>query len=142
MVRDSQQTRPIQWKVHQLVTRAAIAIIDDDENVRISLDSLLRACGYRVQLFESAEHFLNSDAIAAVDCLVSDIQMPGMSGVQMYQQLLNDGYCMPVIFITASADQTSRRTAQRLGACCYLSKPFESEELVACLNLALNTAER
>lgn len=124
-----------------MVTRPAIAIIDDDENVRISLDSLLRACGYSVQLFESAEHFLTSDAIAATDCLVSDIQMPGMSGLQMYQQLLNDGHCMPVIFITASADQTSRRTAQRLGACCYLSKPFESEDLTACLKLALKTGE-
>lgn len=125
-----------------MVTRPAIAIIDDDENVRISLDSLLRAYGYSVQLFESAEHFLSSAAIAATDCLVSDIQMPGMSGLQMYQQLLNDGHCMPVIFITASADQTSRRTAQRLGACCYLSKPFESEDLIACLKLALKTGEQ
>jgi FixJ family two-component response regulator len=123
--------------VHKLVTRPAIAVIDDDENVRVSLDSLLRSLGYSVHLFDSAEQFLASRSIEAMNCLVSDIQMPGASGLQMYEQLLSAGHSTPVIFITASAHQAPRQAAQKLGACCYLSKPFDDEQLIACLDIAL-----
>lgn len=123
-----------------MVTRPTIAIIDDDEHVRTSLSSLLRSYGYSVYLYESAEALLTSGTIRSFDCLVSDIQMPGMSGLHMYQQLLREGHVIPVIFITASAEQAPRLAAKRLGARCYLSKPFEGERLIACLEIALKPA--
>lgn len=125
-----------------MVTRPAIAIIDDDDNVRISLDSLLRAYGYTVHVFNSAEQFLASDAVATMDCLISDIQMPGLNGLQMYRQLLASGYCVPVIFITASDDPAPRAIAMALGACCYLAKPFESDNLINCIKSTLNPASK
>ncbi|CAI8904576.1 Response regulatory domain-containing protein [Pseudomonas sp. IT-347P] len=123
-----------------MVTRQTIAIIDDDDNVRSSLDSLLRSYGYSVHLYENAETFLNSDIIVSMDCIVSDIQMPGMNGLQMYQHLLEQGYLIPVIFITASAEDAPRLAAFKLGACCYLSKPFEGQSLISCLAIALKSS--
>ncbi|MFJ3487634.1 response regulator transcription factor [Pseudomonas sp. NPDC090202] len=120
-----------------MVTRPVIAIIDDDENVRISLSSLLRSYGYMARLYDSAEDFLAADNIAGLHCLVSDIQMPGKSGLQMYQQLLAQGIRLPVIFITASSDQAPRLLAEQLGAKCYLPKPFDGEDLIGCLRVAL-----
>jgi FixJ family two-component response regulator len=127
------------WKAHKLVTRQTIAIIDDDENVRTSLDSLLRSYGYSVHLYENAETFLNSGMIVSMDCIVSDIQMPGMNGLQMYQRLLDRGHLTPVIFITASTEDAPRLAARKLGARCYLSKPFEGQNLINCLAIALNS---
>jgi FixJ family two-component response regulator len=124
-----------------LVTRPAIAIVDDDDNVRTSLDSLLRSYGYSVHLYEDAETFLATGMIASMDCVVSDIQMPGMSGLQMYQRLLTHGHDIPVIFITASADDAPRLAAAKLGACCYLSKPFDGQSLIDCLDIALKSRD-
>lgn len=123
-----------------MVTRPHIAIIDDDDHVRSSLDSLLRSYGYSVYLYGDAESFLACGIINDMDCVVSDIQMPGMNGLQMYQQLRARGHETPVIFITASADAAPRQTAARMGACCYLSKPFEGQQLIHCLDEALAPA--
>jgi FixJ family two-component response regulator len=125
------------WKASELVIRQAIAIIDDDDNVRSSLDSLLRSYGYSVHLYDSAETFLTSGMVVSMDCIVSDIQMPGVNGLQMYQHLLAHGHAIPVIFITASADDAPRLAASKLGACCYLSKPFDGQSLINCLDIAL-----
>ncbi|MCL6702849.1 response regulator [Pseudomonas sp. T1.Ur] len=122
-----------------MVTRQTIAIIDDDDNVRSSLDSLLRSYGYSVHLYENAETFLTSGMVVSMDCIVSDIQMPGMNGLQMYQRLLDQGYLTPVIFITASTEDSPRFAARKLGACCYLAKPFEGQHLINCLATALNS---
>lgn len=122
-----------------MVTRPLIAVIDDDEHVRSSLDSLLRSYGYGVCLYDDAESFLASAMILGVDCLVSDIQMPGMNGLQMYQQLRASGVETPVIFITASADWAPRQAATRLQACCYLTKPFDGQRLIECLDNALGS---
>lgn len=124
-----------------MVTRPVIAIIDDDDNVRTSLDSLLRSYGYSVHLFADAERFLASGILASFDCIVSDIQMPGMNGLQMYQRVLSQEHAIPVIFITASADDAPRLAAAQLGACCYLSKPFDGESLIDCLSLALTSRD-
>ncbi|MCU1758793.1 response regulator [Pseudomonas sp. 14P_8.1_Bac3] len=122
-----------------MVTRQAIAIIDDDDNVRSSLDSLLRSYGYSVHLYDSAETFLTSGRVISTACIVSDIQMPGVNGLQMYQHLLAQGHVIPVIFITASADDAPRVAASKLGACCYLSKPFDGQSLINCLDIALKS---
>lgn len=118
-------------------TCPVICIVDDDDYVRVSLGSLLRSYGYAIRLFESAETFLESQAASTIDCLVSDIQMPGMSGLQMYESLLSQGITPPVIFITAAFDDASRFTAHRLGAAGYLLKPFDGLALVAGIQSAL-----
>lgn len=118
-------------------TCPVICIVDDDDYVRVSLGSLLRSYGYAIRLFESAETFLESHAASATDCLVSDIQMPGMSGLQMYEILLSQGMSPPVIFITAAFDDASRFTAHRLGAAGYLLKPFDGLALVTGIQGAL-----
>lgn len=123
-----------------MFTRPNLAIVDDDSHILLSLDSLLRACGYSVQLFDSAEKLLASDTLSALDCMVSDIQMPGMSGLQMYQKLLDRGYSIPVIFITASSDSASRGFAEKLGACDYLAKPFDSDDLIDSIEGAIHAA--
>ena len=125
-----------------MVTRPVISIVDDDDYVRISLGSLLRSYGYVTHLFDSAEQFLSSDLASGTDCLVSDIQMPGMNGLRMYERLQARGINPPVIFITASPDETPRLAASQLGACGYLSKPFDGPALVACIERALNPASQ
>ena len=117
-----------------------ISIVDDDDQVRISLGSLLRSYGYTIQLFENAQHFIASGLASATDCLISDIQMPGMSGVSMYERLASQGIHTPVIFITASVDHASKLAAQRLGAVGYLTKPFDGQSLIKCVEAALSPA--
>ena len=125
-----------------MFTRPNLAIVDDDCNVLLSLDSLLRACGYGVQLFDSAEKLLACNTLPSLSCMVSDIQMPGMNGLLMYQQLLAQGYSIPIIFITASSDPVSRRSAEKLGAYGYLAKPFDSEMLIESIEGAIRSAGR
>lgn len=115
-----------------------ISIVDDDDYVRVSLGSLLRSYGYTIQLFDSAEHFVSSELMPITDCLISDIQMPGMSGLSMCEHLIARGIQIPVIFMTASAEPAPRLAAQRLGAAGYLTKPFDEQPLLACIQIALN----
>lgn len=121
-----------------MVTRPVISIVDDDDYVRVSLGSLVRSYGYTTQLFDSAEHFIASNLASGTDCLVSDIQMPGMNGLRMYERLRATGISPPVIFITASPDDAPRLWAQKLGAAGYLSKPFDGQALMTCIEAALN----
>lgn len=116
-----------------------ISIVDDDDNVRVSLDSLLRSYGYAIELFDSAEKFIRSGRAVNSDCLISDIQMPGMSGLALYESLVSQGIHLPVIFITASVNQATQLAAQRLGAIGYLMKPFDGASLLACIKTALSS---
>lgn len=125
-----------------MVTRPVISIVDDDDYVRVSLGSLVRSYGYITQLFDSAEQFIASNLAGDTDCLVSDIQMPGMNGLRMYEWLRSSGISPPVIFITASPDDAPRLSAQKLGAAGYLSKPFEGQALMTCIESALNLKSR
>lgn len=123
-----------------MVTRPVISIVDDDDYVRVSLGSLVRSYGYTTQLFDSAEQFIASSLASGTDCLVSDIQMPGMNGLRMYEKLRSSGISPPVIFITASPDDAPRVSAQKLGAAGYLSKPFDGQALMMCIEGALKLA--
>jgi FixJ family two-component response regulator len=114
-----------------------LAIIDDDESVLVATDSLLRSLGYIVQTFASAEEFLRSERLDDFSCIVSDIQMPAMSGVQLQDYLRRQGYRVPFIFVTAFPDETIRARALAGGAICYLTKPFDSNRLVQSLQAAL-----
>ncbi|GLU34999.1 response regulator [Trinickia caryophylli] len=106
-----------------------VSIIDDDESVRLATSSLLRSLGWAVRLYGSAEQFLESDGIGDVTCIISDVQMPGISGLEMYRRLVGRGLAPPVMFISAYASDAVRRQALDLGAMCVLSKPVDATEM-------------
>jgi FixJ family two-component response regulator len=114
-----------------------VAIIDDDTSVRVTTDSLVRSLGYITHTFASAEEFLRSDRLDDLSCVIADVQMPGMSGVELQAHLRNQGYRVPFIFFTAFPDEKIRAQALGAGAICYLTKPFDGEILVQSLQAAL-----
>ena len=111
-----------------------IAVVDDDEAMRTSLSSLLRASGYQVFCYAAPADYLDSDGPAQTDCLISDIQMPGMGGLQMLDALRAQGWRMPVIFVSAHAGKMPNSVP---GVIACLAKPFQAERLLACLEKAL-----
>jgi FixJ family two-component response regulator len=114
-----------------------ISIVDDDPSVREATKELLRSLGYSTSTFASADEFLGSEQLTQTACLISDIQMPGVSGAELQRRLLADGHKMPIIFITAFPDERTRNRVLGAGAICYLSKPYSEESLIACLSAAL-----
>jgi FixJ family two-component response regulator len=114
-----------------------ISIVDDDESVRDATKSLLRSSGYTAQSFSSAEEFLQSAPIEEIDCLVTDVQMPGLSGVELQDRLLSDGHDVPTIFISAFPNPRLERQVLKSGAIAYLRKPFKEEELLEHIGAAL-----
>ena len=116
---------------------ALISIVDDDESVRDALWGFLRSVGFTVNVFASAEEFLNSDQLSKADCLILDVRMPGMSGIELHRQLVSS-YCkIPVIFITAYEDEGMRTQALSGGAGAFLIKPFSEEALLNAIHAAL-----
>jgi FixJ family two-component response regulator len=116
-----------------------IAIVDDDEAVRIALEGLLRSAGLTARAFESAEHFLESGQQLKTACLITDIRMPGMSGLEL-QAKLNAEHCrIPIVFITAHGDAQMRMQALRAGAVEFLAKPFNDEALLETVRAALES---
>ncbi len=117
-----------------------IAVVDDDASVRESLESLIRSSGYSVKLFASAEEFLNSPGLHETNCLILDVRLPGMDGIDLHRHLLAKHYKVPVIFITAHAsDEHTRSRALRNGAVDYLIKPFSEEALLSAVDVALSS---
>jgi FixJ family two-component response regulator len=115
---------------------SSIAIVDDDAAVRIGLRSLLRSCGYEVDVYDSALALLAANSLGNYHCIISDLQMPGMSGIELLEQLRRDGSQLPVILMTAFPEAALRKRAFQGGASCFLSKPFEANELQLCLKNA------
>jgi FixJ family two-component response regulator len=107
-----------------------IAVVDDEESVRAAVANLLQSLGLEVAAFGSAEEFLASPACATAACLISDIQMPGMSGLDLQRHLAAAGNRIPVILMTAFPKDTTRQQASADGAVGYLAKPFESGQLI------------
>jgi FixJ family two-component response regulator len=116
---------------------AVIAVVDDDPSVRATTDSLVRSLGYVVHTFASAEDFLRSSNLSETSCVIADIHMPGMSGVELQAHPLVQGSRLPFIFITAFPDERVRARALRAGAIGYLTKPVEEHSFIQCLNMAL-----
>jgi len=120
-----------------------VAVVDDDISVRESLDSLIRSIGMEVRVFASAEDFLNSAHPRKPDCLVLDVRLPGMSGVELHHRLLARNRRVPVIFITAHAcDDRAKSEAASDWTVAYLSKPFSEDELLDAVNAALKWGAR
>ena len=116
-----------------------ISIIDDDASVRAATDNLLRSLGYTVYTFFSAEEFLRSAHFNDTSCVIADVQMPTMSGVDLQARLLTQGHRVPFIFITAFPEETIRARALTAGAIGFLTKPFDKLALVKCLDAALES---
>ena len=114
-----------------------ISIIDDDASVRVATDNLLRSLGHIVHTFVSAEEFLRSAHFNGTSCVIADVQMPAMSGVELQALLLAQGHRVPFIFITAFPEETIRERAMKAGAICFLTKPFDRLTLIKCLDAAL-----
>ena len=121
-------------------TRPLVSVVDDDESVRESLPDLLNEMGFAVQAFSSAEEFLASDFVAPTKCLLLDIAMPGMSGLELQEELQHRGRRIPIVFITAQKDDTVRPHLIARGAVECLFKPFSDTALLSALNAALRVA--
>jgi FixJ family two-component response regulator len=124
------------WAV-RLAKNAMISIVDDDKSVREAAKTLIRSLGYTTATFASAEEFLESGRLCDTACLITDVQMPGMSGVDLQSHLTANGHCTPVIFVTGYPEESVRERALDAGAFGFLSKPFSEESLIACLDRAL-----
>jgi len=114
-----------------------ISIIDDDDSMRSAVVALVRSAGYDAHGFASAEKFLGSGTVESFACIITDIQMPGMSGIELKQHLTASQCSVPVIMITARHDPGLEEQAIASGAACFLRKPFEADALIRCLEDAL-----
>jgi FixJ family two-component response regulator len=116
-----------------------ISIIDDDACAREGIKALVLSLGYQALTFASAEQFVESGSIEDTACLITDLQMPGMSGLDLQRNLVDAGHHTPLIFVTAFPDERKRARAIKAGAIGFLSKPFDEQSLIACLSLAVAT---
>jgi FixJ family two-component response regulator len=114
-----------------------IAIVDDDESFRRATASFVRSLGYVAAAFASGEAFLQSDRLDEADCLITDVQMPGMTGLELQSRLRGQGKRLPIIFVTAFPELKARGQALADGAVAFLGKPFNDQKLITCLNEAL-----
>jgi FixJ family two-component response regulator len=115
--------------------------VDDDGSVLEALKSLVRSLGFEVEAFASAQEFLDSPNLPRTTCLIADVNMPGMSGLELHRQLAASGHDIPTVLITAYPDDRGRTRALGAGVACYLRKPFGEEELLACIRVCLTKAE-
>jgi FixJ family two-component response regulator len=118
-----------------------ISIVDDDESVREATKGLVRSLGYSATTFASAEAFLQSKWINDTRCVISDVQMPGLSGVDLQSRLIAQGNRTPIILVSAFSDERTRARALKAGAIGFLSKPFSEERLIEYLHAALTDLE-
>jgi FixJ family two-component response regulator len=121
-----------------LSTLLRISVIDDDASVRAGTDNLLSSHGYTVRTFASAEDFLQSAHPDDASCVIADVQMPGMSGLDLLKHVRTLGNDVPFIFITAFPDESVRDRALKVGAVCFLAKPFAGPVLIGCIEAALD----
>ena len=118
------------------MSASMISIIDDDESMRFALAGLVRSFGFGAKTYGSAEEFLTSGTSEASSCIITDIQMPGLSGIQLKQWLDDHASTAPVILITARSEPHIHAQARASGAVCLLKKPFDADTLLACLKKA------
>jgi FixJ family two-component response regulator len=119
------------------MTRGLISVVDDDESIRRTTTFLIESFGFRAAAFESAESFLKSGQLHDTSCLIVDVQMPGMNGLELQSQLAAAGYDIPIVFMTAYENKVSRQQAMQAGAVAFLAKPFGDEQLLQTVRLAL-----
>jgi len=118
-----------------------IAVVDDDWFFRDSMRSLMKSLGYTVEAFSSAADFLASPHLIETACLITDVHMPAMTGIELYRRLIDTGYTIPTILVTAYPNDGDRARALNDGVVCYLRKPVDEQHLMRCLRTALSCAE-
>jgi FixJ family two-component response regulator len=121
-----------------LIDRQLVAVVDDDEAVRKAIKGLLRATGFAAEAFASAEEFLRSPDLNRAGCLVTDVNMPNMNGLDLHRSLLTHGKDIPTILITAFPSDDDCARALQEGVLCYLTKPFDEQDLLDYIRTALN----
>jgi FixJ family two-component response regulator len=119
-------------------TRPLIAIVDDDEPMREAIGGLMQSLGYRAETYPSAAEFLNSGDFRRTACLIADVQMPGMTGLELHRHLMTSGNSIPTILVTAFPEDGMRRRALADGVVCCLSKPFDENDLLAAIRSSLS----
>lgn len=122
---------------NSLTQAALFSILDDDESMREAIESLIKSFGFRAETFASTEEFVQCDHLAQIACLILDVQLPGMSGLELQRQLSMATYTFPIIFITARIDDNIREQALKAGAVDFLYKPFSEEALLRAVDSAL-----
>jgi FixJ family two-component response regulator len=120
-----------------LSTLPVISVIDDDESIRVATTNLVRSLGFQVHAFASAEDFLLSDCLSGTSCLITDVHMPGLNGVELQSILKARDHHIPIIFITAFPEERIRSLALRSGAVGFISKPFDAQALIKSIDVAL-----
>ena len=119
--------------------KPVIAIVDDDQSAREGIVDLVSSMGFEARAFERAEDFLRSHQIARADCLITDVRMPGMNGLELLDRLLAADKAIPAIVLTAFTQEADRVRALGAGAVCYMPKPFHESELMKCIGAALSS---
>lgn len=122
-------------------TKILISIVEDDESVREALMALMKSFGFTVRAFHGAADFLKSNSLDSTSCLISDVQMPGMTGLDLHDRLVTSGKSIPTILITAHPDAGVQARALQAGVKSYLTKPFTDDNLLACIHSALDARE-
>jgi FixJ family two-component response regulator len=125
-----------------MAERPLVAIVDDDKSIRDAASDLLKASGFAPAAFEDAERFLGWPGRAGVACLIADMHMPGMSGLELYEALVASSAPIPTVIITAHPEEATRVRAGKAGVCGYLGKPFGPDELLECVDAALALSRR
>jgi FixJ family two-component response regulator len=118
-----------------------ISIVDDDEFAREGTIDLVKSMGFIAKAFERAEDFLKSDYLHSSSCLIADVRMPGITGLELHNRLVESGNRTPTILITSFPNDRDRAQARQAGAICYLAKPFNGEDLLACVRSAVEPRE-
>ena len=118
-----------------------VSVVEDDRFFRESMGRLMRSLGYTVEAFPSAADFLASPRLAETACLIADVHMPAMTGIELYRHLIDAGRAIPTILVTAYPNDVDRIRALKDGVVCYLQKPFDENELMQCLRAALQTGD-
>ena len=123
------------------MTDRLFSVVDDDDAVRSATDDLLTAVGFTCEVFQSAEAYLQSEAFDRTSCLILDIRMAGLNGLELQRLLTKQGRAVPIIFTTSFPDDRMRQRAIEGGAICYLPKPYSDDELLGCIRRALETSQ-
>ena len=118
-----------------------VSVVEDDQFFRESMRRLMRSLGYAVEAFPSAADFLASPFLVETACLIADVHMPAMTGLELHRHLVDAGYAIPTILVTAYPDNDVRARALNDGVVCYLRKPVDEKHLIRCLRAALNSDE-
>lgn len=124
-----------------MTKRTLVSVVEDDEPFRESMKRLMTVLGYTVEAFPSAADFLASPLLNATACLVTDVQMPGMTGLELHRHLIDVGHRIPTILVTAYPDEVTRNRALKDGVVCYVSKPVDDEDLERCIRAALESGK-